>query len=438
MEKIKALIVNRNLLTTLKNTIEFLKKEDRVEIWVLDQESTYPPLLEYYKTNPCNIFYSKNEGPNSCWNGRYNKIKGSEPFIVADSDCIYDGVPSDWLDKMLEALDKSGKNKVGFSLRIDNLPDSKIGKQARLHESKYWVNKTKYGWDADVDTTFALYKAKSGFSYSALRLDEPYTIKHVPWYLDENSLTDEWRYYLKEAVSFSTWGDKIKKLYMDDIKKMNKSGVSFDVIKTSLNSKFWDDHYSGWENSTFDFIVPRLSKEKTFIDIGTWIGPISLVACQYSKQCICFEPDPVAFKELSRNVQLNEFKNICLENKAVSSKSQITLGSGVLGESITRDSCIDNAITVDCLTVKQILEKYSLKQEDISVIKIDIEGHEQDLLKEHSILWDLNIPMYISFHPGWRIDKDKYFKDIIPFLLYKKIDVANIQNRGNFFDIAVK
>ena len=44
---IKAIIVNRNLLTTLQNTIEFLKKEDRVsEIHVLDNHSTYHPLLD--------------------------------------------------------------------------------------------------------------------------------------------------------------------------------------------------------------------------------------------------------------------------------------------------------------------------------------------------------------------------------------------------------
>ena len=49
-QKIKAFIVNRNLLTTLKNTVEFLSKEPRVEVVIFDQQSDYPPLLEYYKT----------------------------------------------------------------------------------------------------------------------------------------------------------------------------------------------------------------------------------------------------------------------------------------------------------------------------------------------------------------------------------------------------
>jgi len=60
-----------------------------------------------------------------------------------------------------------------------------------------------------------------------------------------------------------------------------------------------------------------------------------------------------------------------------------------------------------------------LKESEVSVIKIDIEGHEQVLLKNHSLLWDLNVPMYISLHPGFKIDTKQYFEDITPFLLKK-------------------
>ena len=51
----KAIIVNRNLLSTLKETVEFLSKESRIDVIIYDQQSTYPPLLEYYKTCPAEI-----------------------------------------------------------------------------------------------------------------------------------------------------------------------------------------------------------------------------------------------------------------------------------------------------------------------------------------------------------------------------------------------
>ena len=46
--------------------------------------------------------------------------------------------------------------------------------------------------------------------------------------------------------------------------------------------------------------------------------------------------------------------------------------------------------------------------------------------------------MHISLHPGWKTDKEKYFRDIIPFLAHKKIDITNIHERGNFFDVTFK
>lgn len=209
MSKIKVLLINRNLLTTLQHTLNFLRKEPRVEIHILDQESTYPPLLQFYKTISEKVHYSKNEGPYSAWHYRYNQLR-KDYFIVADTDCTYDNVPDDWLDVMLHTINEPSSPKVGFSLEIDDLPDTDIGKQAYKHESKYWENKIDLGWDAHVDTTFALYRANMAFSYDAIRLDRPYCIKHKPWYLDKSCIPKEWRYYLDNANGLSTWGSKLK------------------------------------------------------------------------------------------------------------------------------------------------------------------------------------------------------------------------------------
>lgn len=210
---IKAIIINRNLLSTLKNTVEFLRKEKRIsEIHILDQDSSYVPLLEWYKTIPETVHYSKNNnGPYVAWSSQFNHLR-DDYFIVTDPDCEFDEVPSDWLDKMLSALSKhSDIPKIGFSLKISDLPDSEIGLAAFKHEFKYWEKAKIDVWDADVDTTFALYRPNQGFTYNAARLDSPYSIKHIPWYLDVNDLPEEWKYYLHYAENVSTWGSKIKK-----------------------------------------------------------------------------------------------------------------------------------------------------------------------------------------------------------------------------------
>jgi hypothetical protein len=81
--------------------------------------------------------------------------------------------------------------------------------------------------------------------------------------------------------------------------QLTKSGVNFKVTPSTPElDNFWKTVYQEmWENETFNQIVPHLDKNKTFIDIGAWQGPISLVAQQYSKQCLCFEPDPTDLQE---------------------------------------------------------------------------------------------------------------------------------------------
>ena len=213
-QKIKAYIINKNLLTTLKDTVTFLSKEPRIEIIIYDKQSTYPPLLNYYKTCSHKIIISKDgEHPHSV----FSIIDKKENYIVADSDCSYFGVPSNWLDVMLSLLeDQKEYDKIGMSLDIFNLiliwENAPLEKEIVEWEGKFW--ETKYNdkaFIADVDTTFAIYRANTGFVYKALRLDTPYTINHVPWLLSP-PINEEWKYYLEHAGNASTWGNKLKSL----------------------------------------------------------------------------------------------------------------------------------------------------------------------------------------------------------------------------------
>ncbi len=209
--KINVYIVNRNLLTTLKHTVEFLLKEPRVEVIIFDQASTYPPLLEYYKSCGVTVVYSNNNGgPPSIWGESLTSYFNDNHYIITDSDCDYTNIPSDWLDVMLNVLENSTVDKVGFSLTIDGLPDNELSKDIISWESKYWLNKNEHGWIADIDSTFCLCRYQTGFSYKGIRLDYPYTIKHIPWYLE--SLDEEWKYYVDNVTGMSTWGCKLRRV----------------------------------------------------------------------------------------------------------------------------------------------------------------------------------------------------------------------------------
>lgn len=204
--------------------------------------------------------------------------------------------------------------------------------------------------------------------------------------------------------------------------KIKKLGIELNITEQSDKylENFWKVVYpNNWESSTFDSIIPKLDKDKVFLDIGAWQGPISLIVQKYVSKCICFEPDPLAFKNLQDNIKLNKFNNIVAENKAVSSDESLTIGdnnSHPLGRGIS--SFLNNkrnTIKCDTISVGEILEKYNLNNDNISVLKMDVEGYEVELLSD-SELKKLNVDMHISFHPHLFKDKEYFFKSVSDYL----------------------
>lgn len=213
--------------------------------------------------------------------------------------------------------------------------------------------------------------------------------------------------------------------------KIENYGCSFTVNENPQYVNFWKSHFSrDWEVDTFDFLSRTLRENKTLIDIGAWIGPIALPAAQVVKQCICFEPDPIAREEFKKNIELNNYTNIILESRAVSNSKSLWLGATELGESITRDSCTANKFEVDCISVKEIFDKYNLTEADVCAIKIDIEGHEANLLQD-DFLMNLNIPMHISLHFEFAQNKQLFIESISKFLQKKNIDITTLDTSRN-------
>ena len=233
--------------------------------------------------------------------------------------------------------------------------------------------------------------------------------------------------------------DKIEEFVFLEPKKVKKFETEFKVFESEKWSKnFWRNRFSTWEDKTFIFIDKFLDKEKTFIDIGSWIGPMSLYASFNSKKCISFEPDKIAHSEFSKNIEINNIQNIVLEKKAVSLYKTLTLGSKTeLGHSVTRENVSDNSFTIECVNINDILTTYNLNKDNISLIKIDIEGHESELLKDETLM-ELNVPMHISFHPGFKTDKNKFFNDVKPFLIKKGFDIEKYPHNKDFFEIEIE
>ena len=234
------------------------------------------------------------------------------------------------------------------------------------------------------------------------------------------------------------------------MKKISKNNIHFFV--NDLNDKFWHSFgKNGWENYTYIAFDVFLKKNRSYIDIGAWIGPTVLYGCQRAKCCYAIEPDPVAFKILQDNISLNP----CLKNK-------ITLFNGCLGEtcglvglgiSFGLNDCgfgdsvssmlfpeSEKSLTVNSLTIEKLTERYNI--EDCNFLKMDIEGGETILLPSMKDYLQKNKPtLHISLHPNWFRDIEKDSRMIIDVLkMYKYLffDNGKIIKRDDLYGILLR
>jgi hypothetical protein len=215
-KNIPVYIINHNRLDVgFRSLVEWLWNAGHGKIVVIDNGSTYEPLLEYYRErdykHPSNkpprlsVIYQENKGPWTFWEDGYYKNswypKEDGYYIVTDPDvCPSAECPNNLVEKMVEVFEKTNANKVGPSLRIDNLPDTFFNKKFVQDVEGVYGRAGAEFFPAMIDTTFALYKGEAGITWDKhYRLGAPYKLEHRPWYENSNDLTPEERYYRDHA-----------------------------------------------------------------------------------------------------------------------------------------------------------------------------------------------------------------------------------------------
>jgi hypothetical protein len=198
-----------NLERGFARLIEWLLDAGLLNITIIDNASTWEPLLEYYSWLPDFVEDIRiirndvNRGPYALW--EMGLVPADSRFILTDPDVVPDAsCPSDIVRIMHEAMDSlpASPCKVGPSLRIDDLPSQH--QHIWDWEIQFWKKPIVAGmyaaYEALIDTTFALYQPGSqawpaeGTHY---RLAPPYVFRHLPWY--ETSTSEERDYYIRTS-----------------------------------------------------------------------------------------------------------------------------------------------------------------------------------------------------------------------------------------------
>ncbi len=208
MNNIPVIINNRDLFTWPKEMINKIKTFNKVgDIFIIDNGSTYEPLLEWYETKPCEIIRLDNIGHKAPWVcGLVNKLN-KEYYIVTDPDLGLTDLPNDTLEILQNKLEITPQlGKIGLGLKWEYIGDqSKYYNHLQTYEKSRWLksrNVDDVFIDVAIDTTFALYNKKEYFIGGG-SLSDPYRCYHYPWNFTNETLknNDEFTYYLNNALN---------------------------------------------------------------------------------------------------------------------------------------------------------------------------------------------------------------------------------------------
>lgn len=199
-------INNFNRLSSTKKLVEQLQNLGYRQLHIIDNGSTYPPLLDWYShLKYVTLHRYHNIGPRAIYDtGLISSFEGWVAY--SDSDLELDDLsPAGFIEDMLEKTLSMGHIKGGLSLRIDDITEQQYGAQWKEWEKKYWQNQIAPGiYEAELDTTFCLVKKDIPFQYKALRFGS-YPARHIPWYLpkDLKDISEEEQYFIQHSSSDS-------------------------------------------------------------------------------------------------------------------------------------------------------------------------------------------------------------------------------------------
>ena len=214
-------INSRDRVGVLRKLINWLLKAGYRNLIILDNNSTYPKLLEYYSKLEKDervkiVLLKKNLGYKAIWlSNILEDMKISTPYVYTDPDVLpIDECPKDFMKRLIEVLDSNHEiRKVGLSLLWEDITiDDKEKHRRREFDFFKRGNIGDNVSYANVDTTFALYSNLRIYSLRfSLRTYGDFRLRHLPWYFNYKKLPEDEKYYLEHADrnSVTTVQDKI-------------------------------------------------------------------------------------------------------------------------------------------------------------------------------------------------------------------------------------
>ena len=160
-----------------------------------------------------------------------------------------------------------------------------------------------------------------------------------------------------------------------------------------------------WETDTFEFIDRHVTADTVFVDIGAWIGPISLYAAPVAGKVIALEPDPVAWASLQANVALNGGPVELWHTALGLAPGELELfAADGFGRSVTSALGAPGAQSIK-VPVRTFDDLAAAVGDGPCAVKIDVEGYEYPLFEAlMAFVMARRAPLHLSLHPRNQAD----------------------------------
>ena len=210
----------RDRLGCLQQLVDWLLAAGYRRIFLLDNASTYPPLLAYYEDiiqdgRVTVVHFSRNFGHRAIWLTRLlERLDITTPYVYTDPDVLpVEDCPKGIVARLYQILRRYPfLAKVGAGLKTDDLPPTRVSVQIAQGQAAYrQVPVEEELYYAACDTTFALYAPIRHYTFSpAMRTGGRLLLRHLPWYLDPQHLPEDEAYYIAHADASSTFARNVK------------------------------------------------------------------------------------------------------------------------------------------------------------------------------------------------------------------------------------
>jgi hypothetical protein len=244
---INFIIISRNRASLVKNAVDFALQKSDLHIHVIDMGSEYPQLVQYLEslknTSRVTVHYLENLGPRKLWINKVFKLitKSSKGFFLSDGDIDYSDTSIEIFDYFIKlSKEFPGMRKIGSALRLDDLPRNSLkSKNISDGELSNWDSRRfidRYLFLAPVDTTFAYYPRYTELFYMwpAIRVAGEYQIRHIPWYYNNENMTEEEKYYAQTATMPDQGGSHGRGVVPGDVNPESLFTIRFYIVMRAL------------------------------------------------------------------------------------------------------------------------------------------------------------------------------------------------------------